>query len=44
MKTTKILFGLALAVVLIAWPFVVGNRFLTHIGTMVCLYALLRSA
>ncbi|MCF3596181.1 branched-chain amino acid ABC transporter permease [Rhodobacteraceae bacterium LMO-12] len=41
MKTTKVLFGLALAVVLIAWPFVVGNRFLTHIGTMVCMYALL---
>ncbi|MDF1668371.1 MAG: branched-chain amino acid ABC transporter permease [Roseovarius sp.] len=41
MKTWKILAGLVLAVALVAWPFFVENRFLIHIATMVCMYALL---
>ncbi|MDF3351614.1 branched-chain amino acid ABC transporter permease [Sulfitobacter sp. KE34] len=41
MNTWKILAGLVLAVGLVVWPFVIENRFLIHIGTMVCMYALL---
>jgi len=41
MNNWKILAGLVLAVALVVWPFVVENRFLIHIGTMVCMYTLL---
>lgn len=41
MKTWKILAGIVLAVVLVGWPFVLQNRFLTHIGTLICMFTLL---
>lgn len=41
MNAWKLLLGLVVAVVLVAWPFVLDNRFLTHIGTTVCMFALL---
>lgn len=37
----KVLLAVALAAILAAWPFVIGNRFLTHIGTLICMYTLL---
>lgn len=37
----RALLAVALAAVLIGWPFVLDNRFLTHIGTLICMFTLL---
>lgn len=41
MKIWKSLLWIALSVVLIAWPFVLNNKFLTHIGTLICMFTLM---
>jgi len=41
MKFWKVILAVALAVVLAGWPFIFENRFLTHIGTLICMFTLL---
>lgn len=41
MKTWRHLLWIALAIALIGWPFVLGNKFATHIGTLICMFSLM---
>jgi len=41
MKFWKVLLAVMLTAILAVWPFVFDNRFLTHIGILICMYTLL---